>query len=210
MAVIAIDGTLASGKGTLSRRLAANYGYAHLDTGKLYRAVARDVINAGIDIDDEAKAAKIAAKLDTDSLTDPELLTDEIASGASRVAVHQDVRKALLGIQREFAAQPEGAVIDGRDIGTVICPNADVKLFVDAAPEARAQRRYAELISLGKTVSLEQVLADLIARDARDKGRKTAPLKPAADAHILDTTELLPDAVFERAVSIIDAALDHG
>lgn len=210
MAVIAIDGTLASGKGTLSRRLAAHYGFAHLDTGKLYRAVARDVINAGMDIDDEVKAAKIAAKLDTDSLTDPELLTDEIASGASRVAVHQDVRKALLGIQRDFAAQPEGAVIDGRDIGTVICPNADVKIFVDAAPEARAQRRHAELISLGKTVSFEQVLADLIARDARDKGRKTAPLKPADDAHILDTTELLPDAVFDRAVAIIDAALDHG
>ena len=202
---IAIDGTFASGKGTLSKRLASHYGLAHLDTGKLYRAVARDVLAAEGSLEDAAFAAGIATKIDPASLDDPFLKSGGMGSAASKVSVHPPVRTALFEFQRSFAAK--GAVLDGRDIGTVICPDADVKLFVDAKPEVRAERRYAELRGYGEEVTFENVLAALRERDHRDMNRATAPLKPAADAHLLDTTHLSIDGAVSTAIQMIDAVL---
>ena len=202
---IAIDGTFASGKGTLARRLAAHYRLAHLDTGKLYRATARDCLAAGVALEDGEGAAAVAAAVEPGSLADPALLSGEIGQAASKVSVHPSVRAALLAYQREVAAA--GAVLDGRDIGTVICPDAPVKLFVDADAEVRARRRFEELRSYGHDVTQEGVLADLRERDHRDMSRATAPLKPAADAHLLDTTHLSIDAAVSAAVSIVDAVL---
>lgn len=207
MTVIAIDGTLASGKGTLARKLAAHFDLPHLDTGKLYRAVGYAVLQAGHDPQDEAAAIAAANEVDLSSLSNPALLQDDIASAASKVAVIPAVRAALLTAQKDFAAQSGGAVLDGRDIGTVICPNADVKLFVDALPAQRAQRRYDELIRLGKDAEYEFVLKQLVERDHRDSTRADAPLKAADDAHILDTTDLSPAEVLSRAINIINAAL---
>jgi cytidylate kinase len=204
--IIAIDGTFASGKGTLARRLAAHYELPHLDTGKLYRAVARDVLDQGGALDDAAFAAKLAAQIDADTLGDPRLKSGEIGAGASKVSVHPPVREALFAFQRNFAAG--GAVLDGRDIGTVICPDAPAKLFVDAAPDVRAQRRFEELRGYGETVTFEGVLAALTERDHRDMNRDVAPLKPAADAHLLDTTHLSIDATVSTAIQLIDAVLD--
>ena len=203
--IIAIDGTFASGKGTLARRLAAHYRLAHLDTGKLYRATARDCLAAGVALEDGEGAAAVAAAVEPGSLADPALLSGEIGQAASKVSVHPSVRAALLAYQREVAAA--GAVLDGRDIGTVICPDAPVKLFVDADAEVRARRRFEELRSYGHDVTQEGVLADLRERDHRDMSRATAPLKPAADAHLLDTTHLSIDAAVSAAVSIVDAVL---
>ncbi|MGB6230535.1 MAG: (d)CMP kinase [Litorimonas sp.] len=203
---IAIDGTFASGKGTLSRRVAAHYGLAVLDTGKLYRAVARDVIAAGGSVEDEAFAARIAARIDAATLDDPALKSGGMGSAASKVSVHPAVRAALLSYQRDFAQN--GAVLDGRDIGTVILPDADVKLFVTAEPEVRADRRYRELRGYGEDVTPEGVLEALRERDHRDTTRATAPLKAAEDAHLLDTTELSIDAAVSEAVRLIDAVLD--
>lgn len=203
--IIAIDGTFASGKGTLAKRLAEQYGLAHLDTGKLYRAVARDVLAAGGALDNADGAATVAARIDASTLDDPYLKSGEIGAAASKVSVHPPVRDALYRLQREFAAQ--GAVLDGRDIGTVICPDATVKLFVDADPDVRAQRRHAELLGYGEAVTFERVLADLRERDHRDMNRPVAPLKPAADAHLLDTTDLSIDAAVSTAVTLIDAVL---
>lgn len=203
--VIAIDGTFASGKGTLARGVAAHYDLAYLDTGKLYRAVARDVLNAGGDLSDGEAAAGFAARLDPASLDDPHLKSGGIGSAASKVSVHPAVRDALFAFQREFAEQ--GAVLDGRDIGTVICPDADVKLFVDADPEVRAARRHQELLGYGETVSLEDTLAALKERDHRDMNRPVAPLRPAADAHLLDTSDLSIERAVEAACQIIDAVL---
>lgn len=203
--VIAIDGTFASGKGTLSRRIADHYGLACLDTGKLYRAVARDVLAAGHDVDNGEQAALIAASLNADTLDDPVLKSGEMGSAASKVSVHPSVRKALLAFQRDFAAK--GAVLDGRDIGTVICPDADVKLFVTAAPEIRAERRYKELLGYGENVTLEGTLKALQERDHRDMNRPTAPLRAAVDAHLLDTSNLSIDAAVKAACQIIDTAL---
>ena len=202
---IAIDGTFASGKGTLARRLAAHYRLAHLDTGKLYRATARDCLAAGVALEDGEGAAAVAAAVEPGSLADPALLSGEIGQAASKVSVHPSVRAALLAYQREVAAA--GAVLDGRDIGTVICPDAPVKLFVDADAEVRARRRFEELRSYGHDVTQDGVLADLRERDHRDMSRATAPLKPAADAHLLDTTHLSIDAAVSAAVSIVDAVL---
>ena len=203
--IIAIDGTFASGKGTLAKRLAAHYGLACLDTGKLYRAVARDVLAVGGALDDADFAANIAAKIDANTLGDPHLKSGEIGSSASKVSVHPPVRAALLQFQRDFAAK--GAVLDGRDIGTVVCPDADVKLFVDAKPEIRAERRFGELQSYGEKVTLEGVLTALQERDHRDMNRAIAPLKPAADAHLLDTTHLSIERVVSTAVKMIDAVM---
>lgn len=203
---IAIDGTFASGKGTLAKRLAAHYGLAHLDTGKLYRAVARDVLAAGGVVDNVDLAARLAAQIDAASLDDPYLKSGEIGAAASRVSVHPPVRQALFDFQRQFAAQ--GAVLDGRDIGTVICPDATAKLFVDADPEVRARRRYEELRGYGEDVTLEKVLSDLKERDHRDMNREIAPLKPAADAHLLDTTHLSIDVAVSTAIQLIDAVLN--
>ena len=203
--VIAIDGTFASGKGTLAKRLAAHYGVAHLDTGKLYRACARDALAAGVSVEDAEAAAEVASRIDPDTLADPALLSGEIGQAASKISVHPPVRAALLQFQRDVAAK--GAVLDGRDIGTVVCPDAPAKLFVDADEHVRAERRFAELKSYGHDVTLDGVLADLRERDHRDMNRAVAPLKPAWDAHLLDTSTLSIEAALSRAVEIVDAVL---
>ncbi len=205
MTVIAIDGTFASGKGTLARQLAEHYGLKYLDTGKLYRAVAHQVMLVDGDLEDEAFCASIAENLDTSELGNPNLKSGPVGAGASKVAVHPAVRAALLGFQRQFASG--GAVLDGRDIGTVICPDADVKLYVDADPEERARRRHAELVSYGEEIDVDTVLQQLQERDHRDANRKEAPLKPAQDAHLLDTTKLSIERAFGAAVKVIDAVL---
>jgi cytidylate kinase len=205
MTVIAIDGTFASGKGTLAKKLAAHYGLAYLDTGKLYRAVAQTLLLAGDDPDDPAKAEDAAQNLDVALLDDPVLKSGPVGAAASKVAVHPGVRAALFDFQRDFAAQ--GAVLDGRDIGTVICPDADVKLYVDADPEVRAQRRHAELTGYGEDISFETVLKQLQVRDHRDANRAEAPLKPADDAHFLDTSDLSIDDVLDAAIRLCDAIL---
>jgi len=201
---IAIDGTFASGKGTLAKRLAAHYGLAHLDTGKIYRATAYAVLQAGGDMDVEADGVAGVEAANFDALDDAALLSNDVAQAASKVAVHGRVRAALIQMQRDFATH--GAVLDGRDIGTVILPSATVKLFVDAKAEVRAHRRWLELSGRGDTITEAQVLDSLRERDARDANRALAPLKPAADAHLLDTTNLSIERAFERAVSIVDAA----
>lgn len=202
---IAIDGTFASGKGSLASRLAAHYDLPYLDTGKLYRAVAKRVMDAGVDPENADACANHAASLTADELADPILKSGPIGAMASRVAVHPPVRAALLQFQKDFASQ--GAVLDGRDIGTVICPDADVKLFVDAEPEERARRRHAELTGYGEDITYETVLAQLRERDARDSGREIAPLKPAENAHLLDTTNLSIERAFEVAITMCDAIL---
>ena len=204
--IVAIDGPAASGKGTLGKRLAAHYGFAHLDTGLLYRAVARALIDANKPLEDENEAAIAARKLDLDALDEEKLRGAEMGSAASKVAAFPMVRAALVQLQRAFAAKPEGAVIDGRDIGTVICPDADVKLFVTASAEERANRRFRELASKGDAITYDEVLADIRARDDRDTNRAVAPLRPAEDARLLDTTEMDIDTAFRAAVSIVDAA----
>jgi cytidylate kinase len=203
---IAIDGTFSSGKGTLSRRIAAHYGLACLDTGTLYRAVARDVLAAGGSVEDAGFAAAVAGRIDASTLDDPALKSGGMGAAASKVSVHPAVRAALLAFQREFASR--GAVLDGRDIGTVICPDADAKLFVDADPEVRAERRYQELLGYGEDVTLAGVLSDLRERDHRDMNRATAPLKPAVDAHLLDTSDLSIDHAVRAAINVIDAVLN--
>lgn len=205
--IIAIDGPAASGKGTLAKRVAAHYGLHHLDTGRLYRAVARDTLAAGGDPSDAGAALAAARALDAKSLDDPDLRTPNLGEAASLVARHPEVRKTLLAYQRAFARRKPGAVIDGRDIGTIVCPDADVKLFVTATPEERARRRYREFKDDGIDVTEKEVLADILARDARDKNRAVAPLRQAEDAVLLDTTNLAIDAAFRAAISLIDAAM---
>lgn len=205
--IIAIDGPAASGKGTLAKRVAAHYGLHHLDTGRLYRAVARDTLAAGGDPSDAGAALAAARALDAKSLDDPDLRTPELGAAASLVARHPEVRKTLLAYQRAFARRKPGAVIDGRDIGTIVCPDADVKLFVTATPEERARRRYREFKDDGIDVTEKEVLADILARDARDENRAVAPLRQPEDAVLLDTTNLAIDAAFRAAISLIDAAM---
>jgi cytidylate kinase len=208
--VIAIDGPAASGKGTLARRIAQALGFAHLDTGRLYRAVGLAVLKRGEDPADPAAAQRAVEALDLSLLEDPELRTDRTGGAASKVAAIQAVRDALLDFQRNFAAHPpggKGAVLDGRDIGTVICPDAAVKLFVTASPEIRAHRRYLELKNQGSTRTEEQVLNDIHTRDARDSGRTVAPLRQAPDAILLDTTHLDIEAAVARALEIVRAGL---
>ena len=207
--IIAIDGPAASGKGTLGKRIATHYGLSHLDTGKLYRAVARDTLAMGASPSDASAAFEAAEALDPKTLEDPALIDGKLGEAASIVASHPSVRKALLDYQRGFARRKPGAVLDGRDIGTVICPDADVKLFVTASAEERARRRYCELKRAGIPVSEGEVLADIRRRDERDKGRTTAPLKRAEDAVLLDTTNLDIDAAFKAAIDVIDAAMGH-
>lgn len=204
--IIAIDGPAASGKGTLGKRLAAHYGLRHLDTGLLYRAVAKAVLDAGHPLDDVAAATVAARGLDP-SRFDEQLLKGHALSGAaSVVSAMPEVRAALLALQRDFAARPPGAVLDGRDIGTVICPQADAKIFVTAAPEVRARRRAAEMRAAGDGIDDREVLADILRRDARDSQRAVAPLVAATDAVVLDTTDLDIDAAVRAAIGIIDAA----
>ena len=213
--IVAIDGPAASGKGTLARRLAEHFNLAHLDTGKLYRATAHLVLAAGGNPADPTTAAAAARRVDPASLADPALLTEAVAQASSVVAAIPEVRAALLDRQREFAAHPpppyRGAVLDGRDIGTAVCPGATVKLFVTATPEARAERRLRELRQRGATVIYGDVLQDMKERDARDSERRVAPLAAAPDAVTIDTTGLDADQVFELASEIIARALAaHG
>ncbi len=205
--IIAVDGPAASGKGTVAARLARHYGLPYLDTGLLYRAVGLAVLDAGGDLDD-AEAAEAAARgIDAAHLEDVERLTArEAGEAASRVAGHPGVRAALLDYQRAFAAQPGGAVLDGRDIGTVIAPDAPAKLFVTATAEVRATRRWKQLTARGEAIAFEDMLADILKRDERDAGRGAAPMVQADDAVLLDTTEMDIDAAFDAARRIIEAA----
>ncbi len=203
--IIAIDGPAAAGKGTLARRLAEHYGLRYLDTGALYRAVGLAVMRAGGDPEDAAAAEAAARDLDLELLSHPDLRAAGTGVAASRVAAVPGVRAALLDFQRSFAAQAPGAVLDGRDIGTVVCPDADVKLFVTASPEVRARRRWLELKEAGREESFEEILAQVRERDERDMNRAEAPLRPAPDAHLLDTSELDIEAAFRAARRIIDA-----
>ena len=205
--IIAIDGPAASGKGTLAKRIAVHYGLRHLDTGALYRAVARDTLAHGGDLTDASAAATAASRLDVTTLGDPALRSPGLGEAASIVARHADVRAVLLRYQRNFARGEPGAVIDGRDIGTVICPDADVKLFVTATPEERARRRFLELTQSGTRVEESAVLADIKARDERDRTRGASPLRQAEDAALLDTTNLAIDAAFRAAIDLIEAAM---
>jgi CMP/dCMP kinase len=202
--IIAIDGPAASGKGTLAKRLAEHFGLPHLDTGLLYRAVALTLLDAGIPLTDSAAAARVAATLDPARLDDPRLKGGAMGDAASMVSTHQPVRDALLDLQRRFAGQPGGAVLDGRDIGTVICPEADAKLFVTATPEERARRRHRELLSRNEATEFEVILADIRRRDERDMTRSAAPLRPAQDATVLDTTALDVDGAFRAAREIVE------
>jgi cytidylate kinase len=204
--IIAIDGPAASGKGTLAQRIAGHFGYVWLDTGLLYRAVARDMLAAGADLEDEAAGARAAEALDAGTLGDPALRSTAIGEAASVVAKHRGVRAALLDFQRNFARTPPGAVLDGRDIGTVICPDADVKIFVTADVEVRAQRRFEEYVRRGEQVSYEEVLDVIRQRDARDASRSAAPLQQAPDAVLLDTTHMDIDTAFSAALDIISHA----
>ena len=204
--LIAIDGPAASGKGTLARRLARHIGRPHLDTGLLYRAVALAMTEAGLALDDPEIAAAAARALDVAALDGSRLRGRQVGDAASIVSAHPPVRAALLEAQRAFAAQPGGAVLDGRDIGTVVCPAADIKLYVTATPEERARRRQRELAEAGEPAELAAILDDVRRRDARDETRRTAPLRAAPDAVVIDTTHLDAEAAFRRALAVIEAA----
>ncbi|QPC42574.1 (d)CMP kinase [Kaustia mangrovi] len=208
--IIAVDGPAASGKGTLARRLAAHYGLAYLDTGSLYRAVALAVLRAGGDPADEAAAVAAAHALDMADTEDPALRGSDVGRAASVVAAMPAVREAILDRQRRFAHTPPGAVLDGRDIATVVCPDAEVKLFVTASDEVRAMRRCKELEAAGEAVGYDAVLRDLVERDARDRNRTHAPLRQADDAYLLDTSNLDIEAAFRAAVGIVDSYRETG
>ena len=201
--IIAIDGPAASGKGTLARRLAQHYGLPHLDTGLLYRATAAALFDQGRDLGDVNAAVAAARGLALTDFDEARLRSREMGEAASVVAALPAVREALIQAQRNFAQRPGGAVLDGRDIGTVICPGADVKIFVTASPEARAQRRALELASRGERIDYGAILADIAKRDARDSGRAAAPLRAAPDAALLDTTRLGVEAAFAEALRIV-------
>jgi cytidylate kinase len=203
--IIAIDGPAASGKGTIGKKLAAHYGLRHLDTGLLYRAVGKSVLDAGKRSDDENAALAAALTLEPTRFDEAALKAAAVGEAASIVSAMPQVRAALLAFQRDFAAKPPGAVLDGRDIGTVICPQAEVKIFVTAAPEVRARRRALEFTATGKPMDEAAVLADIRARDARDMNRAAAPLKQAADAHLLDTTEMDISSAIRAAIDIVEA-----
>ncbi len=204
--IVAIDGPAAAGKGTIAARLAAHYRLPYLDTGLLYRLIGKEMAERGYDLDDGEAAGKLAATLDPTQLEDPNLRGHGAGELASRVAVHPQVREALLQFQRDFAHRSGGAVLDGRDIGTAVCPDADIKIYVTASPEVRARRRTDELRAKGRTIEYERILAEIRERDARDSGRATAPLKAAADAHLLDTTDKDIEAAFRAAVDIVERA----
>ena len=208
--IIAVDGPAASGKGTIARALAHRYGLPHLDTGKLYRATGLAVRLAGGRPEDAEIAAMAARGLDPALLDDPLLMSSENAQAASIVSAHPAVRAALLDVQRAFAGQAGGAVLDGRDIGSVIAPCAPAKLFVTATPLVRAQRRHAELVRSGDSRDLATVLADIEARDARDSNRASAPLVRSPDAALLDTTEMAIAAAVARAIALVETAISGG
>lgn len=202
--IVAVDGPAASGKGTIARALAEHFGLPHLDTGLLYRAVGLSVLRHGGDPERELDALRACGFSDA-MLHDPEIRCEAASRAASVVSTHPAVRQALLARQREFAGQAVGAVLDGRDIATVVAPHADAKLFITAVPEIRARRRFAQLVGEGSKVAFAHVLADIVDRDARDSGRAVAPLRQAEDATLLDTSELAIDAVVRRAITLVEA-----
>ncbi len=208
--IIAVDGPAAAGKGTIARRLADRFGYAYLDTGALYRAVAFSLLRAGVDPADPEAAARAAGSLHLPDTDDPGIRTPEVGLAASVVAAIPRVRAALLDLQRDFARRPPdgspGAVLDGRDIGTVVCPDADRKIFVTATPEVRAGRRHLELLGRGEHSIYSRVLADLRERDARDAGRVDAPMRRSRDAMVLDTSFMTADEAFRRACAFVESA----
>ncbi|MEB2845064.1 (d)CMP kinase [Rhizobiales bacterium RZME27] len=206
---IAIDGPAAAGKGTLSRRLAETYGFYHLDTGLTYRATAKALLDAGLPFDDEAVAEKMALEVDLAGLDRAVLAKHEIGEAASKIAVMPSVRRALVEAQRAFSRKTPGTVLDGRDIGTVVCPDAAVKLYVTASPEVRARRRYDEIVASGQAADYDAIVADVKTRDDRDMNRVDSPLKPADDAVLLDTSEMGIEAAFQAAKRIVDAALNR-
>lgn len=207
--VVAIDGPAAAGKGTLSKSVAAQFGFAHLDTGLLYRAVGKRTLDQGRGVIDIGVALLVAKELKPEDLYQEGLRTVLVARAASKVAAIPEIRAELLDFQKRFAERDGGAVLDGRDIGTVICPEADVKLFVTASVQERARRRLLELTERGETTTLDQVIADVRARDQRDATREDAPMRQAEDAHLLDTTELSIDAAVAQAAEIIEQALER-
>jgi CMP/dCMP kinase len=207
--IIAIDGPAASGKGTLGKRLAAHYGLRHLDTGLIYRAVAKAVLDAGHSPDSRAHAAAAAKALDPEKFDAPALKSQAMGEAASLVSAMPEVRGALLAFQRAFGRTPPGAVLDGRDIGTVVWPEAGAKIFVDAGPDARAWRRHKELLERGLESIYSRVLQDMRERDARDRGRQVAPLIPAPDALVIDSSTLDADGVYSLAVAHIDRILPN-
>jgi cytidylate kinase len=205
--IIAIDGPAASGKGTLGKKLADHFGFAHLDTGLLYRAVARVLLDRDVPLADREAAASVAQNLDVSHLDDPRLRGAEMGEAASVISAYQPVRDALLTFQRQFGTKTPGAVLDGRDIGTVVCPDADVKLFITATAEERARRRHLELLKRGEKAEFATILADIRRRDERDMTRSTAPLRAADDAMTLDTTHLDADAAFRAALTLVEKRL---
>ncbi|WP_322514742.1 (d)CMP kinase [Rhodopseudomonas palustris] len=203
--IIAIDGPAASGKGTLGKRLAAHYGFRHLDTGVIYRAVAKVLLDGSADLSDEAQAIAAARELDPGIFGDPALKSQTVGDAASVISAYAKVREVLVGFQRQFAAEPPGAVLDGRDIGTVICPDADVKIFVVADPEVRARRRTLEAQARGEPADEAVILADILKRDERDRNRSAAPLKQAPDAVLLDNSNLDIEGGVRAAIAIVEA-----
>ena len=207
MITIAIDGPAAAGKGTLSRRIAEEYGFHHLDTGLTYRATAKALLDAGLPLDDEAVAEKVAREVELAGLDRSVLSAHAIGEAASKIAVMPAVRRALVEAQRAFSLREPGTVLDGRDIGTVVCPDAPVKLYVTASPEVRAKRRFDEIVGNGQPADYQAIFEDVKKRDERDMGRADSPLRPAEDAHLLDTSEMSIEAAFQAAKTLIDAAL---
>ena len=205
--IIAIDGTVASGKGTIARQLAGWYGLAHMDTGRLYRATGVAALNKGTDFDDAEALATVARTLDLNDYSEDQLRTAEAGIAASKVAAVPEVRAALLDLQRAFAHQAKGAVLDGRDIGTVVCPEADVKLWIEASLETRARRRWKELSEKGETLSLDEMINQLKERDERDRNRTDAPMIAAADSVLIDTTHLTIDAAVDKARAAVEAVI---
>ena len=208
--IIAIDGTTASGKGTIAKRLSAHYGLPHMDTGRLYRATGIAALRAGVHLEDAAGVAAVARSLDLADFEEADLRTAEAGKAASIVAAIPDVRLALFELQRAFATQSLGALLDGRDIGTVIAPEADAKLWVDARVEVRGERRWKELRDQGHNISLGEVIEQLRVRDSRDQSRADAPAEMAADAVLIDTTKLTIEAAVEKAIEAVEAAIARG
>jgi cytidylate kinase len=205
---IAIDGPAAAGKGTLSRKIAEAFGFHHLDSGLTYRATAKALLDAGLPLNDETLAEAIALKVDLGGLDRSVLSAHEIGEAASKIAVMPAVRRALVEAQRTFSRREPGTVIDGRDIGTVVCPDAPVKLYVTASAAVRAKRRHDEIVATGKEADFDTIFAEVRLRDERDMNRADSPLRPASDAHLLDTSEMSIEAAFREAKVFIDAALN--
>jgi cytidylate kinase len=206
--VVAIDGPAAAGKGTLARKIAEHYGFDHLDTGLTYRATAKALLDQSLPLDDEAVAERVALALNLSGLERSVLAQHHIGEAASKVAVMPAVRRALVEAQRKFSLREPGTVLDGRDIGTVVCPTAPVKLYVTASVQVRAKRRFDEIVAAGGHAVLEDIEADVEKRDSRDMGRADSPLRPAEDAHLIDTSKMSIEAAFQAARDIIDAALN--